>query len=192
MIYLLYKRCKIASSPEDIEIFQKYYGTLFEEFNSNGISSWQYYPLFVLKRLSIVFTIFFVTIPVLQLSISITFTLFVSFIQMVFYLLTVSPFLDRNMQRSLLAGEICVILVYGGLLLPFISEINISTSQLGAICIIIMLISMGTNVIFNVMSSAVGICSWVRLWKSKRYNEILPVSNIMQTESDHVSPRPKI
>ena len=78
VIYLLQKRSEIARSKGPSESFLKAFGTLFEEFNSNAISSWLYYPLFLSKRLSILCLVLFVSDPVIQLILSIISSLFVS------------------------------------------------------------------------------------------------------------------
>ena len=182
---LIKKRMNIDSSPESIDLFIQRYGTVFTEFKSDGTSSWQYYPLFLVKRLSICI-LFFISSPILQLTISITFSLLVRNIQIIFYLLEVSPFLDKNMQISLIAGEICIVLVYSILLMPFVSEIEISTRKQGQICIIVMLGNIGLNILFSFISSAAAIYKWARSFRQKKSNEVIPAPSVLHTEADPV------
>ena len=62
-------RFKLLNSTE-IENFIKQFGTFFEEFKSNGISSWMFYVLFVIRRYVIVLLILFIDDVVLQLVLS--------------------------------------------------------------------------------------------------------------------------
>ena len=61
----------------EIENFNKMYGTFFDEF-LDGDSQSFYYLIFIFRRLSIVFLVFFVEIGILQLTLSAIISLIVS------------------------------------------------------------------------------------------------------------------
>ena len=169
---LILKRSKISNSQ--IESFLQKFGTIFEEFTADGISSLLFYPLFAAKRISIILTIFFIADPVIQLLVSIIFTLCVTPMQMIFYLFEVSPFIDKTSEKSLLAGEICVISFYVVFSIPFISSMNLSSRKQGSLCIVIILVNIGINAFFNTLSAALVICRWIKQRKGNRVISVLP------------------
>ena len=71
------KKLKITEDEE--EGFMLLYPTFFEEFENFGVSSSLYYVLFVIRRMIIVFIIWAVNSPILQLSISATLSITVLF-----------------------------------------------------------------------------------------------------------------
>ena len=70
----------MSSYSEETEAFLNKFGTIFNEFNSDEISSWLYYPLYLCKRFSIFSLVFFISDPVVQLILSIISSLLVRFI----------------------------------------------------------------------------------------------------------------
>ena len=103
---------------------------------------------------------------------------------MVFYLLAVAPFLNKNIQRSLFAGEICVISFYIVLLLPYISEINLSITKQGELCIMIVLTNVGLSILFSVASSVIVLYTWLKSRRANPLNTVLPTSGEIPTEND--------
>ena len=76
MIYLICKRNTLRSDdPNKLRRFLIKYGTFFEGFKEEELNQWLYYPMFILRRFIIVFLVFCVPSPALQLSISATMTL---------------------------------------------------------------------------------------------------------------------
>ena len=75
LTYLIIKRSKLQS--EELENFLNAFGTFFKEFKKDGASSWLFYLIFVVRRFSLIVLIMFVNTPIIQISLSITFTLFV-------------------------------------------------------------------------------------------------------------------
>ena len=103
---------------------------------------------------------------------------------MVFYLLAVAPFLDNNIQRSLFAGEICVISFYLVLLLPYISNMNLSIAKQGKLCIMIVLTNVGIGMLFSVASSAIVIYTWIKSRRSRAGKIVLPIVGVIITDYD--------
>ena len=67
MILIIRNRNKVT----DQKIIQSYtnkYSTFFQDFNKEGLISWMIYPLFILKRIIIIFSFIFIDDGVLQLS----------------------------------------------------------------------------------------------------------------------------
>lgn len=77
MFYSLRTRVKITT-PENDNVFLERYGTFYKDFDSDGLECWLYYPIFFVKRITILITIFIITSPIVQLTVSFTFTLLVS------------------------------------------------------------------------------------------------------------------
>ena len=73
------KRAKIEDQGE-LQIFLDKFGSFFYEFSGKEISASSYYLLFVVKRYAIVSVILLCSELVSQLTISIVFTLAVSYI----------------------------------------------------------------------------------------------------------------
>ena len=101
---------------------------------------------------------------------------------MVFYLLAVAPFLDKNVQRSLFTGELCIISFYLVLLLPYISQMNLSITKQGTLCIIIILTNVGFSMVFSVASSAIVIYAWI---KSRRFRAGIVLPTVGQIITDY-------
>ena len=59
----------------ELEAFLTMYGTFFEEFKKDELSSWLFYVLFVIRRISITILVIFIDSPTIQLTLSIAFTL---------------------------------------------------------------------------------------------------------------------
>ena len=76
LIVVIIKRGKISNSDE-IEIFLKSYGTFFEEFKKEKLSNWTFYSIFFIRRLCLILVIIFITNPILQLSLTLSFSLLV-------------------------------------------------------------------------------------------------------------------
>ena len=102
------------------------------------------------------------------------------------YLLAVQPFLDKNMQRSLLAGELCAISFYLTTLLPLISVISLSVRKQGSICIIIVLVNIGISVFFSVISTTKAIFHWLKSRKLRDANNVVPTSLETMNEKDRL------
>ena len=79
MVKLVFKRTKLTGS-EEIEEFLKLYPTFFDEFHGQGLSAWIYYIIFVIRRAALILTILCLKSPVIQLAVSLAFSLFVIFI----------------------------------------------------------------------------------------------------------------
>ena len=106
--------------------------------------------------------------------------------QIVFYLLAVTPFKDRLMEKSLIVGELCVVSFYLVFSMPFISTINLSSRRQGSICIIIVVTNIVFNVLLNTISSGISIYNWV---KNRKFEKITPQESpakTKQTEYDNI------
>ena len=182
--YLIYLRSKILDTQE-IESFVNKFGTFFGEFNGDGITSWYFYPLFLLKRASMLFIIFFISTPIVQLTLSMTFTLAVRNIQSIIYLIAVRPFTDQIRSLSLIAGEICVFLFYLVLSFQFILGDNLGTTK-EIVCISIMLINVGINISFSILSGAAATVTWIRNRQLKKSNAVSPIAPAVITESEAI------
>lgn len=68
MIRIIRKRNEVKE--EDIEKFDKMYGTFFDEFSGNDKKNFWFYPIFYLRRIFLSLIIFFVTIPIFRLILS--------------------------------------------------------------------------------------------------------------------------
>ncbi|OMJ78659.1 hypothetical protein SteCoe_21462 [Stentor coeruleus] len=53
IIGLVYKRNNIEPEDSELDEFLLKYGTLFEEFYNRGISDWIYYPMLILRKISL-------------------------------------------------------------------------------------------------------------------------------------------
>ena len=76
MIFLIRERAKIIGK-EEIEIFLKKYGEIFEEFNESGISAWLFYVLYIVRRIALVICINCFNQPIIQLLVYIFFCILV-------------------------------------------------------------------------------------------------------------------
>lgn len=101
---------------------------------------------------------------------------------MLIYLLLVSPFLDKNMQRSVISGEACIFLVYTILLLPFISGANLSVREQGFICIMIVLANIGLCILFSVNSAVMVLYKRLKAKRINALNMIMPTTGDVITE----------
>ena len=55
---------------ENLELFMEKFGTFFEEFKDDNITSYIFYVIFVFRRLTTVALILFIEEPIVQLSLS--------------------------------------------------------------------------------------------------------------------------
>ena len=91
LLHLIRTRMKLHEH-EEIETFQDFYGEVFEEFKEEGVSTWIFYLLYVLRRLAIVISFMFIQSEALQLSIYFVSALSVIDIQVSFYVLATRNF----------------------------------------------------------------------------------------------------
>ena len=73
---VLLNRGKILD-PDAVEIYLTSYGTFFEEFKKEKLSDWIYYSIFFIRRLCLILVIVFIANPILQLSLTLSFSLLV-------------------------------------------------------------------------------------------------------------------
>ena len=65
---------------DEIKEFTDKFGTFFEEFKDNGVNSWMFYVIYVLRRTAFVICYNFISEGMLQLGFSICFSFIVCFI----------------------------------------------------------------------------------------------------------------
>lgn len=170
----------------------KKFGTFFEEFNEINASSWFFYVFFTVKRLALTLAIFLIASPLIQLIVSIVFTLAVMHIQMIFYLLETRPMKNKVLFVSVLSGEICTLIFYVFFILTFVSNINPSPSSQASMAIMILLANVGLNGIFSLISSVQGIKNWLKARKGKVLNTVAPITGLNNTELDQIIPDSKL
>ena len=159
MIKVMNKKKSLKS--EDIESFDKMYGTFFYEF-LDGHNQSYYYLIFVLRRLSIVLLVFFVEIAVLQLIFSAIFSLIVRYRQVVIYLIMMRPFKEKLIEIYTLLNEMMTLAFYIFLLLPYVSDLVFNKHTVTMNCIFIILGALVLNFAFAIFLGFSKILSWVR------------------------------
>lgn len=74
LLYLVRKRVKLSGN-QDLEEFLKKYGCFFGEFKTTGFSTWVVYPLFIVRRIVLIISIFFISSGIVQIVLSLITTL---------------------------------------------------------------------------------------------------------------------
>lgn len=107
-LFVFYSRRKMNHivNKEDREFYGKW-GTMFEEFkNDKGFISTQFYLVFILRRIFFsISQVFLNSVPFVQISINITFTVI-----LIFYIVYFRPYIEKNLMISQLIGEFSVLI----------------------------------------------------------------------------------
>ena len=173
LLYVIVKRNSIID-PDEKEKFLKKYATFFDEFKDEGISSWMFYLIFVIRRLSIVMIILFVTNPVLQLALSVSFTLIVRFMQIPAYLFATGAYKETISGIYIALNEILTCIYYFVIALPFVANLNFSKEKLATYCIEIVLTALILNVLSSALITIKNIRNWLRKRREIKNNKVLP------------------
>lgn len=127
LCYFVIRRNKIKVTENAIE-YKNLYGTLFYEFNTDeNLASSNFYIYFFLRRIAYCAILFLLSdVAILQMSLSITISLAVSFIQNLFYLSFTTPFSEKILNYSNIFSElgISIFFVIYSILLFDISSSN--------------------------------------------------------------------
>jgi hypothetical protein len=132
-IYLLKARAKLTNN-EEIKDFMIKYGTFFEEFKGDGVKMWMFYVLFLLRRLFLVFSIFFLPYGTLQLTVSISFSLTVNYIQIALYILAFKSFKENLYNYYHFFNELLLAGFFSVILVGFIHGEENSSNNLSNVC----------------------------------------------------------
>ena len=146
MLLLIKKRIRV--NQEEKELFLSNFGTIFEEFEYSGLSSCYFYLIFVIRRYGLVASILFFKSPIFKILISAVFSLFVTFIQVNFYVLVVHPFKDKINQFYILLNESLTWIYFCYIGLQYIKIIEYDRTTQGSNCITIIAVALGLNCLF--------------------------------------------
>ena len=149
MLLLIKKRIRI--NQEEKELFLSNFGTIFEEFEYSGLSSCYFYLIFVIRRYGLVASILFFKSPIFKILISAVFSLFVTFIQVNFYVLVVHPFKDKINQFYILLNEFLTCIYFSYIGLQYLQIIEYDRKTQGTNCMIIITVALGLNCLFGVI-----------------------------------------
>ena len=174
LLYVIIKRKSIIDLDEK-ENFLKKYATFFDEFKDDGISSWMFYLIFVIRRLSLVMIILFVSNPVLQLALSVSFTLIVRFMQIPFYLFQTGAYKETISGVYIALNEVLTCIYYIVISLPFVASVNFSKQRLATYCIEIILAALILNILSSVLITIKNIRNWLRKRRENKKNKVLPI-----------------
>ena len=170
LIVLIARRVKTTEE----EIFLANYGTLFEEFEFNGLSSCYFYLIFVIRRYSTIAAVLFFSSPLFKILISFLFSLIVIVTQTSLYLLFVNPCKDKINQVYLILNEALTAVFYGYLVLQLLEIIYYDSTTQGEICIKVIEVALGLNCVFGLIS---GFWNAYQFFKNCRKRKIVPFNN---------------
>ena len=106
-LFLFYSKKNLShiANKEDRDFYNKW-GTLFEEFkNDKGFISTQFYLVFILRRfLFSISQVFLNSVPILQVSINIAWTII-----LIFYIVYFRPYIEKKLMISELIGEFAIL-----------------------------------------------------------------------------------
>ena len=176
LLYTILKRNSIKD-PYEKEKFLKKYSTFFDEFKEEGLSSWIFYLIFVVRRLSLVMIILFVSNPVLQLALSVSFTLIVRFMQIPVYLFETAAHKDRISGLYIALNEILTCIYYIIISLPYISSLNYSRQRIATYCIEIIITALILNMLSSALITIENIRNWLRRRRESLKSKVLPISS---------------
>ena len=124
MIYILLeiiKKKSKATRKELIEEIDKKFSTIFYDFKDQSSINWNFYLLFVIKRMIIIICYNFIKDGVLEISFMIGISALVSFIQIIFYIGYIKCFKLRMINSLHFFNETIITIAY---ILIFVSCIN--------------------------------------------------------------------
>ena len=174
-------------SELDKESFLERFETFFAEFKEEGTSSWLFYLIFVIRRFSIVCIIFLIETPVIQMTLSFSFTLMVIFTQIPAYLLTQKPFLEGVTSWYIVLNELLTCVFYSVLSLGYISPIQLSAEETSSMSIKIILTALCLNIFSNLVLTYKNLSKRCRRKKVAVQEEInTGESNISPGLNNHV------
>ncbi|OMJ92401.1 hypothetical protein SteCoe_4848 [Stentor coeruleus] len=150
-IYCLYKRSKLTEASQ-IELFEKKFGTFFDDFKPTGISNWLTYVFFILRRTALVLSYHFINDGSMQMSIAIGFSLSIPL-----YILLIRNFKNFYQLCFNLVNEIIIAGYYGTILFGFIYGNSIMSEENAYICIYFIISAWLLNLAFSVISNITGI-----------------------------------
>ena len=176
LTFLIIKRSKLQS--EALEKFLKAFGTFFEEFKQDGKSCWLFYLIFVVRRFSLIILIMFVNNPIIQISLSITFTLFVRSMQIPMYLLETRAFIEITTGTYIIANELLTCIYYVIIAIPLVSTTELSSTRASYICIEITLAALVLNILSNLILSVKNVKNWIKKRRDKAKNRVVPLHEI--------------
>ena len=148
MLYLIRKRQKVIEK-EEIETFNKNYGTFFEEFKDDDLSKWLFYILFIFRRIAMIISIYFLNDAILQLSIYLCFSLSVKLIQVSIYVIIVKPFKDSSQNYYQFLNEMIISAVAVSMIAQLIPNTNISLESTSDLCINLVISTWVLNIAFT-------------------------------------------
>ena len=106
-LFVFYSKNNLSriTNKEDRDFYNKW-GTLFEEFkNDKGFISTQFYLVFILRRfLFSISQVFLNSVPILQVSINIAWTII-----LIFYIVYFRPYIEKKLMISELIGEFAIL-----------------------------------------------------------------------------------
>ena len=148
MFYLIRKRQKVIGK-EEIEIFNKTYGTFFEEFKDDDLSKWLFYILFIFRRIAMIISIYFLNDAILQFTIYFCFSLSVILIQVSIYVIIVRPFKDSSQNYYQFLNEMTISTVAMSMIAQLIPDTKISWETTSDLCINLIICSWLLNIGFT-------------------------------------------
>ena len=139
-----------------------------------GASCWLFYLIFVVRRFSIIVLIMFVKDPIIQISLSITFTLFVRNMQIPMYLVATGAFIERITGSYIIANELLTCIYYAIIAFPLFSTTKLSSTRASYMCIEIILVALVLNLFSNIMLSVKKCKNWIKARMDKAKNKVMP------------------
>ena len=189
MLPLVRKRRR-AIQKEEIEAFNKTYGTFFEEFKDDNLSKWVFYIFFIVRRIAMLVSVYFINDSILQFSIYLCLSLSVLFIQISLYVIIVKPFKDSSQNYYQFLNEMIISTVAMSMIVQLIPETNISWEATSDLCIYLIISSWALNIAFICGEVVYQVFSKIKAFIKKRRSRkrrLSRVTNIVPTEGNQDS-----
>jgi hypothetical protein len=164
-----------------VEVFLQLYGTFFEEFRYEGLSSCLFYIIFITRRYTIGFIIMFIPHPTLQLSLSAVFSISVIFKKVAIYLYATKIYINRLQGSYIIINELLTFAFYSIISLSFILDLSISNKTLSFVCIMIVTISLGINIIISIGQTGIIVYNYFKRIKISNFDQTRMKINIINS-----------
>ena len=111
--------------------------------------------------------------PILQIALSISFTLFVRNMQIPMYLLATGAFIERITGFYMIANEFLTCIYYAIIAFPLFSA-ELSSTRASYMCIEITLVALVLNIFSNIMLTVKKCKNWIKARMDKAKNRVEP------------------
>ena len=153
---LIYKRSLLVDSGA-IKLFVDPYATFFEEFKTEGASSWMYYLLYAARRVVLVACIRSTSDPTHQVTLVFTASASVNVIQVLMYLLIVMPYKSRMLNLYHTLNEAAISGFHAIFLLTMIPNHSLSFETASNVSSYLLFCTWALNIVPNFSAAVANI-----------------------------------